>query len=159
LLSELHEHKDLIDNGNDENSSSGSEDCPSEDNLPKEVLRQILPMSKKAGNTKTKDMLAPIFGFPRRRKAEVKKKKPKEEKKVPPKVEKKMSRRFSITREEKKAKEEPVIQYVDASTQTERIYFQKARAKWVMTKFGKSYNQYKKLPCILNIYNRLSSAE
>jgi len=89
----------------------------------------------------------------------VKKERPKEEKKVAPKVEKKVTRRFSITREGKKVKEESVVQYVDASTQTERIYFQKARAKWIMTKFGKSHKQYKKLPCTSKIYNRLSSAE
>eukprot|EP00831_Metopus_contortus_P068491 TRINITY_DN61252_c0_g1_i1.p2 TRINITY_DN61252_c0_g1~~TRINITY_DN61252_c0_g1_i1.p2 ORF type:complete len:102 (-),score=29.14 TRINITY_DN61252_c0_g1_i1:107-412(-) len=44
------------------------DDCPSEDNLDKEVLNQILPMRKKpATNCKVKDNLRSIFGFARKK--------------------------------------------------------------------------------------------
>lgn len=146
MLAELSENKDLIDNGNDENSSSGSEGCPSEDNLPAAVLKQILPTSKKA-TAKTKDTLRSIFGFPRK-KPEARKEKPKEEKKTAAKQEKKVARRPSTVKEEKKeeGKNKEMAKYVDASTQTERIDFQRARAKWVTYKFGRSQTQSKKLP-------------
>ena len=153
----MDKNKELIDNGNDENSSSGSDDCPSDDNLSKAVLKQILPATKKdkkCSNSKTRDDLQTIFGFPGKKKSvtEMKKEKPKEEKKLPPppKVEKKIVKKPPIAKEEKKAKEEiteSTAQYVDASTQTEKIDFQKARARWVMNKFGKSQGQQIRSSC------------
>jgi hypothetical protein len=156
-LSELSANKDLIDKGNDDNSSTGSDDCPSEDNFSKAVLRQILPISKKdktLANMKAKEQLRLIFGFSRKKELveKAKKEKPKEEKKQPPqKIEKRVLRKIISTpktNEESKVKPEeppvPTIAYVDATTQTERIDFQKARTKWIMAKFGKSRTQYKK---------------
>eukprot|EP00826_Nyctotherus_ovalis_P066628 TRINITY_DN9872_c0_g1_i2.p2 TRINITY_DN9872_c0_g1~~TRINITY_DN9872_c0_g1_i2.p2 ORF type:complete len:183 (-),score=82.09 TRINITY_DN9872_c0_g1_i2:172-720(-) len=153
MLAELHENKDLIDNGNDENSSSGSEDCPSEDNLPAAVLKQILPTNKKA-NAKAKDALRSIFGFPKK-KPEAKREKAKEEKKAAGRQEKKVARRPSTVKKEKKEERksmEEAAKYVDASTQTERVDFQRARAKWVMCKFGRSHTLNKKLPCKFQLF-------
>ena len=165
VLRELNTNKELIEKGEDANSSSGSDDCPSEDNLSKVVLRQILPTEGKdkiASNQKVKEDLRSIFGFSKKKKPapEVKKEKPKEDKKVPPppaKVEKKAVKKPPPLpavptpppiKEEIKEKQggtgEPAVTYVDAATQTEKIDFQRARAKWVMNKFGKSQTQSRK---------------
>jgi len=147
-----------VDKGKDANSSSGSDDCPSEDNLSKAVLRQILPADgkdKTGSNAKLKEDLRSIFGFSRKKKVnpEAKKEKPKEEKKLPAppaKIEKKPAKKPTPPpqKEEEKEKQggtgEPAITFVDAWTQTEKIDFQKARAKWVMSKFGKSHTQGRK---------------
>lgn len=165
ILSELNANKDLIDKGNDENSSTGSDDCPSEDNFSKTVLRQILPASKKdksLANLKAKEQLRIIFGFTKRKQdsaTDAKKEKPKEEKKQPAqKVEKKPIKKtlppLAVNNEETKGKTEesgiPTITYANAATQTERIDFQKARTKWIMAKFGKSRTQYKKVTSTFN---------
>jgi len=158
-MNELNNNTELIKKGVDENSSSGSDDCPSEDNLSKAVLRHILPAEgkdKSGSNAKLKEDLRSIFGWAKKKKpAPETKKEKKEEKKLPPpppaKVEKKIPPKKPPpppVKEEIKEKQggtgEPAITYVDAATQTEKIDFQKARAKWVMSKFGKSQAQARK---------------
>jgi len=170
VLTELRRNEELIAKGMDENSFSGSDDCPSEDNLSKEALKDIMPKSikpKKVSHAKMKGISKltanrekrPIVEVKRRKKEE-KKEERKEEKKEQKKEQKKVGstslerriiKRKVFTprlKEEKKPIQEllmePEIAYADASTQTEQIYFQKARAKWVMLKYGKSKTQLKK---------------
>lgn len=60
---------DLIEVGNDENSSGGSDDCPSDDNLPPIVLKHLIPHSKnnkkktEKCNQKIKEQIISIFGL------------------------------------------------------------------------------------------------
>lgn len=142
VLLELKANSQLIEKGKDNSSSSGSDDCPSEDNLTKEELSQILPGKKKnkEGNSKLKENMRGIFGFVKKEKKQFqedakKKENAKEEKKAPvQKPEKKVEKvikKTPLPEEDKKEKEEvpPVnqIKLVDASTQTEKIDFQKAQ--------------------------------
>lgn len=148
VLKELKENKELIEKGQDANSSSGSDDCPSEDNLSKDVLKQILPIRNKKKimppvlTTKAKENGKSIFGLTQKKKETVHIDfKPKEDKKKesPMKLDKKREKSVKqlpplpivISNEDQKEKQggtgEATITYIDASTQTEKIDFQKAR--------------------------------
>ncbi len=147
-MQQLTTDKELIEKGEDNNSSSGSDDCPSEDNLSKAILRHVLPVDesrkKLPPNSKVKDRLRSIFGFARKKVKPIvdpkSKEKPKEEKKkeppVLPKPEKKVEKPKKLLpppppAEDNKEKQggtgEPIVTFVDAWTQTEKIDFQKAR--------------------------------
>jgi hypothetical protein len=171
ILSELKTNKELITKGMDNNSSSGSDDCPSEDNLSKEALKDLIPRLTKPkkvphARMKMKGTLKLAVNREKRLIVEVRKKrikeekkeKKKEEKKVPASLERKILKRIMFTPRVREKKEpiqelliEPEVTYADASTQTEQIYFQKARAKWVMSKYGKSQTQLKRSMC--KVYN------
>lgn len=144
-MEELTANKALVEKGEDDNSSSGSDDCPSEDNLSKAILRQVLPAAKggrkAVANGKLKDHLRSIFGFARKKPAGEQKPKPKEEKKnplPPPKPEKKAETKPAAPKkpvvpapaEEEKhgGTGESGTVYIDAWTQTEKIDFQRARS-------------------------------
>jgi hypothetical protein len=135
VLSELKNDKELIEKGNDANSSSGSDDCPSEDNLSRDVLRHVLPINMKKGQqNQSKTQL----NFATRSRT-LTDGKSKEEKKiiVQPKIEKRNEKSIKVLPppppqvEEQKDKQsgsgEQHVTYVDAATQTEKIDFQKAR--------------------------------
>jgi len=159
IIDELKGKKDLIKIG--EGSSSGSDDCPSEDNLQPNIIKHLLPHLKKssAKKLKMKDVFANTFGLNMK-----KEKKNPEEKKIqsdkkpikkeipiihrPPKPEKKIEEKKEVPeviKEDKK--EKPKVETADKATQTEAIDFQKARlllyrSKYVMSKFGHS-KEYK----------------
>ncbi len=155
LLGELKSNKELIDKGDDQNSPSGSDDCPSDDNFSTAVLRHLLPIAvrRKRGapaSSHVRAQLSTIFGLGGKRVAppETKLKMKQKEEKRPAKLatEKKPERivlpvpkvESHVTEEEAK-KEPPVptaaVVMVDAWTQTEKIDF--ARARYAL------YHQYR----------------
>lgn len=162
-MCELRTDKELIERGNDQNSSSGSEDCPSDDNFSNVVLSQLLPVSTRkkkriTPNTQLKDQLNVIFGLGRTKKAADKsdpkllKTKPKEDKKKEAaklsekKAEKPIPKPEPPLEEAKKdSLSQPSVVMVDAWTQTDKIDFARARSKMIMNKFGKS--RYRKNFC------------
>ena len=147
MLQELTENQELVEKGNDANSSSGSEDCPSDDNFSTAVLSHLLPVRSKRKkklppNTQVKDQLSSIFGFGAGKKSADRidsklKNKPKEEKKKEPasKIsEKKVVPKPDPPQEEIKKEPEPApsiaplkVVMVDAWTQTDKIDFARAR--------------------------------
>jgi len=172
IMDELKNNKELIEKGNDENESSGSEDCPSDDNLSKVVLSQLLPYSKKKKPSKNKELadeMKSIFGFGSKKPERIQQPTPKpriiikEEKKTPLKPVKPPPLiepvKVMIVEQPKPAQEAPKeedskkVIMVDAWTQTDKIDFARARSKMVMSRFGKS--NLTKNTCIFKISNNL----
>lgn len=136
IVNELKGKKDLITQG--EGSSSGSDECPSEDNLKPSIIKRLLPRLKKntSKQIKTKDLFDKTFGLNNKQpKKQNEEKKPASDKKpakkeiqtiqkIPLKVEK-IEEKKECLKEEKK--EKPKIETADKATQTEAIDFQKAK--------------------------------
>lgn len=160
VIQELKKNKVLVEKGKDQNSSSGSDDCPSEDNISKKVLKEILfknhkkdkDLLKKSAHRERKNRDPTSFQTspdnPQKKKIENLPNSPdllkqKEEKKTTAKPEiKKIESLSKIPKklpplplsppmEDQKEKQggtgELTIVLVDAATQTEKIYFEKAR--------------------------------
>jgi hypothetical protein len=134
----------MVERGKDDNSSSGSDDCPSDDNFSSAVLRHLIPLNpakkRRPPGAKVKDQLCAIFGFrgasksPDKTDSKSKSKLKEEKKKEPPQRLTKSPIRpptVCVKKEKKEQKEQkeerPAVTLVDAWTQTERIDFAKAR--------------------------------
>lgn len=119
----------------------------------KKVSQARLKNTLKANTSREKKLQMEVR---RKRTKEEKKEEKKEQKKEEKKLasvglERRMLRRIMFTprvKEEKKPVQDifvdPEVAYADAATQTEQLYFQKARAKWVMSKYGKSQAQFRR---------------